>query len=104
MKARRSVGSTTFEVCGAPFATASFAKSECPGVVVTSLITGGAGFIAPGFEDMLRRMPSVDKSFSLTGFRSTTPFNAIIDQVISYIREQGQRAAAHAAASAQPVV
>ena len=38
---------------------------------------------APGFEDMPRRVPSVDKLFSLTGFRPTTPLIAIIDQIIS---------------------
>jgi UDP-glucose 4-epimerase len=39
---------------------------------------------APGFEDMSRRAPSVDKLVSLTGFRPTTTLDVIIDRVISY--------------------
>lgn len=34
----------------------------------------------PGFEDMLRRKPSVAKLEKLTGFRPTTPLNVIIRQ------------------------
>jgi UDP-glucose 4-epimerase len=46
---------------------------------------------APGFEDMQRRVPSLGKLSSLTGFRPTTPLKAIIDQVISYMKDQGRR-------------
>jgi UDP-glucose 4-epimerase len=46
---------------------------------------------APGFEDMPRRVPSVDKLFSLTGFRPTTPLIAIIDQIISYAKDKSAR-------------
>ncbi|MDQ1407143.1 MAG: UDP-glucose 4-epimerase, partial [Acidobacteriaceae bacterium] len=35
----------------------------------------------PGFEDMMRRVPSVEKLFALTGFRPQTPLNEIIDRV-----------------------
>ena len=35
----------------------------------------------PGFEDMMRRVPSVDKLFALTGFRPKTPLTEIIDRV-----------------------
>jgi len=45
---------------------------------------------APGFEDMPRRVPSVDKLFSLTGFRPTTPLIAIIDQIISYAKDKSR--------------
>ena len=40
----------------------------------------------PGFEDMMRRVPSVDKLHSITGFRPQTPLNEIIDRVASHMR------------------
>ena len=42
----------------------------------------------PGFEDMMRRVPCVDKLEALTGFRPRTPLNEIIDRVASYLREK----------------
>lgn len=42
----------------------------------------------PGFEDMMRRVPCVDKLESLTGFRPQTPLNEIIDGVASYMKER----------------
>jgi UDP-glucose 4-epimerase len=42
----------------------------------------------PGFEDMMRRVPCVDKLHSITGFRPQTPLNEIIDRVASYLREK----------------
>jgi UDP-glucose 4-epimerase len=39
----------------------------------------------PGFEDMFRRVPCVEKLESLTGFRPETPLPAIVDRVISYV-------------------
>ena len=45
---------------------------------------------APGFEDMMRRVPSVDKLLSLTGFRPTTTLTVIIDRVIGYMRNQNE--------------
>ena len=42
----------------------------------------------PGFEDMMRRVPCVDKLESITGFRPQTPLNEIIDRVASYTREK----------------
>jgi UDP-glucose 4-epimerase len=38
----------------------------------------------PGFEDMTRRVPSLDKLVRLTGFRPSTLLNAIIDKVIAH--------------------
>src|SRR4030088_3484806 len=38
----------------------------------------------PGFEDMMRRVPNVEKLQSLTGFRPRTPLNEIIDRVATY--------------------
>jgi UDP-glucose 4-epimerase len=42
----------------------------------------------PGFEDMMRRVPSVDKLQAITGFRPQTPLNEIIDRVASFFRER----------------
>jgi UDP-glucose 4-epimerase len=41
---------------------------------------------APGFEDMQRRVPSLEKLVALTGFRPTTELKVIVDQVIAYFR------------------
>ena len=42
----------------------------------------------PGFEDMMRRVPCVEKLQAITGFRPQTPLNEIIDRVASYQREK----------------
>lgn len=42
----------------------------------------------PGFEDMMRRVPSVDKLHSLTGFRPQTTLNEIIDRVTAFFRQK----------------
>jgi len=52
----------------------------------------------PGFEDMMRRVPSVEKLVSLTGFRPQTPLNEIIDRVTAYFQSQSEPVP-HAAAS-----
>jgi UDP-glucose 4-epimerase len=52
----------------------------------------------PGFEDMMRRVPSVEKLHSLTGFRPQTPLNEIIDRVTAYFQSQSEPVP-HAAAS-----
>jgi UDP-glucose 4-epimerase len=38
----------------------------------------------PGFEDMFRRVPCIDKLERLTGFRPATPLPEIIDRVAAY--------------------
>jgi UDP-glucose 4-epimerase len=38
----------------------------------------------PGFEDMPRRVPCLDKLVQITGFRPTTPLTKIIDRVIDH--------------------
>lgn len=38
----------------------------------------------PGFEDMPRRVPALEKLQGLTGFRPTTQLTAIVDRVIAY--------------------
>ena len=42
----------------------------------------------PGFEDMMRRVPCVDKLQALTGFRPQIQLEAIIDRVSRYLREK----------------
>jgi UDP-glucose 4-epimerase len=42
----------------------------------------------PGFEDMMRRVPCVDKLHSLTGFRAQTSLNEIIDRVSEHFRQK----------------
>lgn len=51
----------------------------------------------PGFEDMMRRVPSVDKLHSLTGFRPKTSLNEIIDRVTAYFRERQEAVTPRAA-------
>jgi len=38
----------------------------------------------PGFEDMARRVPSLEKLVRLAGFRPSTPLTAIIDDVVAH--------------------
>jgi len=42
----------------------------------------------PGFEDMMRRVPCVDKLHALTGFRPETPLNEIVDRVSDHFRQK----------------
>jgi len=42
----------------------------------------------PGFEDMMRRVPCVDKLHTLTGFRPQTSLNEIIDRVSEHFRQK----------------
>src|SRR3981081_3659180 len=53
----------------------------------------------PGFEDMMRRVPSVDKLEALTGFRPRTPLNEIIDRVTAFFRQETESMDVHAAAA-----
>jgi UDP-glucose 4-epimerase len=41
-----------------------------------------------GFEDMMRRVPCIDKLHSLTGFRPQTSLAEIIDRVSAYYRQK----------------
>lgn len=54
----------------------------------------------PGFEDMLRRVPSLEKLKTIAGSCPETPLHAIVDRVIAYFR--GKRDGALAEAE-QPV-
>jgi UDP-glucose 4-epimerase len=42
----------------------------------------------PGFEDMMRRVPSIEKLHALTGFRPQISLNEIIDRVTLYFRQK----------------
>ena len=46
----------------------------------------------PGFEDMPRRVPALEKLQLLTGFRPTVPLVEIIDRVIDYCQQKKERA------------
>jgi nucleoside-diphosphate-sugar epimerase len=54
----------------------------------------------PGFEDMMRRVPSVDKLEALTGFRPSTSLDEIIDRVAAFFRQETESMGVHAAAAA----
>jgi UDP-glucose 4-epimerase len=41
----------------------------------------------PGFEDMERRVPSLEKLVRLTGFRPSTPLAEIVDKVTAHFLE-----------------
>src|SRR5262249_3445636 len=47
----------------------------------------------PGFEDMMRRVPSIEKLCSLTGFRPQTSLTEIIDRVAAYFQNKSQATA-----------
>ena len=42
----------------------------------------------PGFEDMLRRVPSLQKLQFLTGFRPETPLSEIVDRVVAHLQKK----------------
>jgi len=42
----------------------------------------------PGFEDMHRRVPSLEKLQKLIGFRPSTPLTEIVDRVVEYFHNQ----------------
>jgi len=42
----------------------------------------------PGFEDMMRRVPSIEKLHALVGFRPQTSLSEIIDRVSAYFRQK----------------
>lgn len=47
----------------------------------------------PGFEDMPRRVPSLEKLEKLTGFRPRTTLTEIVDRVIEHYRKKKEREA-----------
>jgi UDP-glucose 4-epimerase len=53
----------------------------------------------PGFEDMMRRVPSIQKLHTLTGFRPQTDLAEIIDRVAAYHRQKASPLAGAAVAN-----
>ncbi|HUJ51795.1 MAG TPA: GDP-mannose 4,6-dehydratase [Bryobacteraceae bacterium] len=47
----------------------------------------------PGFEDMLRRVPALEKLERLTGFRPRTQLTEIVDRVVAHLRKAPEVAA-----------
>jgi UDP-glucose 4-epimerase len=45
----------------------------------------------PGFEDMPRRVPALEKLQRITGFRPATPLTEIVDRVVDYFQERNKR-------------
>jgi UDP-glucose 4-epimerase len=54
----------------------------------------------PGFEDMMRRVPSVEKLYALTGFRPKTPLTEMIDRVAAYFLQRSEESVPRAVTSA----
>jgi nucleoside-diphosphate-sugar epimerase len=54
----------------------------------------------PGFEDMMRRVPSVEKLYALTGFCPHTSLNEIIERVAAFFRQKAQEIDIHRVAAA----
>lgn len=57
---------------------------------------------APGFEDMQRRVPCLEKLVALTGFRPTTKLEVIVDEVIAYFSARKSEGSAAAPALVSP--
>ena len=57
----------------------------------------------PGFEDMMRRVPCIDKLHALTGFRPPTPLTEIIDRVATYFQTRSKPAPAPHIPAGTPV-
>lgn len=43
-----------------------------------------------GFEDMMRRIPSIEKISACTGWRPVTPLSNTVDSIIQYFQEKEQ--------------
>lgn len=57
----------------------------------------------PGFEDMMRRVPSIDKLHAITGFRPKTSLNEIIGRVAAYFQNRSDTLPIpHAATTSAP--
>ena len=57
----------------------------------------------PGFEDMPRRVPSLDKLEHLTSFRPTTPLAEIVDRVVQHLQKPATAPAIPASAVTRAV-
>jgi UDP-glucose 4-epimerase len=54
----------------------------------------------PGFEDMQRRVPALEKLQRLTGFRPATPLSEIVDRVVAHFHGKADGEMAQAAGQA----
>jgi len=52
----------------------------------------------PGFEDMQRRVPSLEKLEALTGFRPKTTLPEIVDRVVAHFEKKRELVGAQRAA------
>src|SRR5271165_2429935 len=59
---------------------------------------------AEGFEDMLRRVPSVEKISKCIGWRATTPLDATIDSIVQYFEERDKQLTSGIVSGSQEVV
>ncbi len=57
-----------------------------------------------GFEDMLRRVPSVDKISKCIGWRASTPLDATIDSIARYFEERDKQVTAGVVSGSAEVV
>ena len=57
----------------------------------------------PGFEDMLRRVPALEKLDGLTGFRPSVPLNDIVDGVIAYFKDKAGATMSATLGSSEPI-
>jgi len=57
----------------------------------------------PGFEDMMRRVPALEKLEGLTGFRPSVPLNDIVDGVIAYFRDKAGATRSTTVGSSEPI-
>jgi UDP-glucose 4-epimerase len=57
----------------------------------------------PGFEDMLRRVPALEKLEGLTGFRPSVALHDIIDSVIAYFQDKGEPTLSSTFRSSEPI-
>jgi UDP-glucose 4-epimerase len=57
----------------------------------------------PGFEDMLRRVPALEKLEGLTGFRPSVALPDIIDSVIAYFQDKGEPTLSSTVRSSEPI-
>jgi UDP-glucose 4-epimerase len=56
----------------------------------------------PGFEDMPRRVPALEKLEKLTAFRPGIPLNDIVDGVVDYFQDKANAAVGTAVGSSAP--
>lgn len=65
--------------------------AEIKGVIVDAIpaaqVVDGVEYYGVGYEDSLRRMPSVKKAEELVGFRATTPLREVLRESLTWFAE-----------------